>query len=125
MPDRVQLQRVKGWRMPPHTRKVDRTTIFGNPFDSVRHDAHDAVRIHRQWLTGEMSDREIEERYAGIVAKHLIARRRRVLASLSDLRGLNLACWCSRTHPCHADLLLALANEVNELASTTLQQAAH
>jgi len=51
MPNRVQLQRVKGWRMPPNTRKVDRTTIFGNPFDSVRHDADDAVRVRlrSQW----------------------------------------------------------------------------
>jgi hypothetical protein len=117
MPNRVQLQRVKGWRMPPNTRKVDRTTVFGNPFDSVRHHASDAVRVHRSWLTGEMTDQEIEVRYPGIVAKHLIARRRRVLASLPDLRGLNLACWCPRTRPCHADLLLKLANEGRELAS--------
>src|SRR5215470_5690297 len=81
MPNRVQLQRVKGWRMPPNTRKVDRTTVFGNPFDSVQA-AADAVRVHHEWLTGAMTDQEIEARYPGIVAKHLIARRRRVLASL-------------------------------------------
>jgi uncharacterized protein DUF4326 len=33
MAEQVQLQRTKGWRMPPNTRKVDRSTIFGNPFD--------------------------------------------------------------------------------------------
>jgi hypothetical protein len=32
MPERIQLQRTKGWRMPPNTVKVDRTTIWGNPF---------------------------------------------------------------------------------------------
>jgi hypothetical protein len=111
MPKRVQLQRVKGWRMPTKTRKVDRTTIFGNPFDSVRYEAGDAVRSHRLWLTGAITDDEIEARYPGIVAKHLIARRRRVLASLPELHGLNLACWCPSTRPCHADLLLKLANE--------------
>lgn len=111
MPKRVQLQRVKGWRMPPNTRKVDRTTIFGNPFEAVRYGTTDAVRSHRVWLTGVLTDEQIQGQYPGIVAKHLIARRRRVLASLSQLRGMNLACWCSPARPCHADLLLKLANE--------------
>ena len=31
-PYRVRLQRTKGWRMPPNTVKVDRTTRWGNPF---------------------------------------------------------------------------------------------
>ena len=31
-PHRVQLRRAKGWRMPPDTVKVDRSTIWGNPF---------------------------------------------------------------------------------------------
>jgi hypothetical protein len=31
-PVRVQLSRRKGWRMPPNTMKVDRSTGFGNPF---------------------------------------------------------------------------------------------
>lgn len=32
-PIRVQLSRVKGWRMPPNTAKVDRATLFGNPYE--------------------------------------------------------------------------------------------
>lgn len=31
-------------------------------------------------------------------------------AALADLRGLNLACWCKPGAPCHADVLLELAN---------------
>jgi len=31
--------------------------------------------------------------------------------SLSELRGKNLACWCSLSEPCHADILLKLANK--------------
>lgn len=27
-----------------------------------------------------------------------------------DLRGKNLACWCALDKPCHADVLLELAN---------------
>lgn len=30
--ERVQLRRVKGWRMPPNTVVVARPTILGNPF---------------------------------------------------------------------------------------------
>ena len=32
MPNRIQLKRTKGWKMPPNTVKVDRTTKWGNPF---------------------------------------------------------------------------------------------
>jgi hypothetical protein len=30
--------------------------------------------------------------------------------NLKSLRGLNLACWCKIDEPCHADVLLELAN---------------
>lgn len=32
MPERVQLSRAKGWRMPPNTVKVCRPGPWGNPF---------------------------------------------------------------------------------------------
>jgi hypothetical protein len=34
----------------------------------------------------------------------------RLVASIPDLRGKNLACWCPLDAPCHADVLLELAN---------------
>lgn len=34
-----------------------------------------------------------------------------VRAALDDLRGKNLACWCKVGDPCHADVLLELANQ--------------
>jgi len=112
MAHRVQLLRMKGWRMPPNTRKVDRSTVFGNPFEAGSKDSREAVRLHRAWLSGGMTDGEIETRYPRLVATHLIARRRRVLASVPELRGMNLACWCPRLRACHADLLLELANRI-------------
>jgi hypothetical protein len=30
---------------------------------------------------------------------------------LTELRGKNLACWCPLDQPCHADVLLELANK--------------
>ena len=92
---RFQLQRTKGWRMPPNTRKVDRSTVFGNPFDVTRYGLPEAMRLHRAWLMGEISDEELQERFLAMVARHLVVRRLRVLERLAQLRGMNLACWCS------------------------------
>ena len=36
MPERVQLRRTKGWRLPENTVKVDRSTKWGNPFVAGR-----------------------------------------------------------------------------------------
>src|SRR5262245_56540203 len=97
MPQRIQLKRVKGWRMPPNTVKVDRATRWGNPFKigtksangTVIHDAKQAFRLYVEF-----------------------ARRNRKLAiaARQELRGKNLACWCKPGNPCHADVLLVLAN---------------
>jgi hypothetical protein len=32
------------------------------------------------------------------------------MAQLHELRGKDLACWCDTGYPCHADLLIELAN---------------
>lgn len=106
---RVQLKRERGWRMPANTIKVDRTTRFGNPFNAGDFGQDQAIQLHRLWITGELSDEEIREKYAPIIAHHLISRRKVVQTSLSELRGKNLACWCSLDEPCHADTLMELA----------------
>jgi len=110
-PRRVQLRRTKGWRMPPGTVKVDRTTPFGNPFSIEEHGHDRAVELHRAWLTGSLAGEGIPD--ARI--KELTALRAKVLAGLPALRGKSLACWCPLPSPgepdnCHAALLLELAN---------------
>src|SRR5262245_23402665 len=109
--ERIQLRRSKGWRMPANTVKVDRTTLFGNPFSIDEHGRDRAVALHRAWLTGSIEGEEIpRSRMAA-----LDALRRKVLAALPGLRGRNLACWCPLPRPgrrdnCHAALLLEMAN---------------
>jgi len=49
-PVRVRLSRTKGWRMPPNTVKVDRTTPFGNPFP-IDQGREQSVRAFREWFT--------------------------------------------------------------------------
>jgi Domain of unknown function (DUF4326) len=110
-PRRIQLSRAKGWRMPADAVKVDRTTLFGNPF-SIKDWGHDrAVALHRAWLTGGAVDAPLP----AAERKRLAARRAEVLEALPGLRGKDLACWCAlprRGEPdiCHAALLVELAN---------------
>ncbi|RVT93737.1 DUF4326 domain-containing protein [Sphingomonas crocodyli] len=101
-PVRVQLSRRKGWRMPPNTVKVDRSTRWGNPFvigggPMGRHalDHEGAVGFFHAML----SDPELRA-----AAEYPSDERIR-----AELAGRNLACWCAGKF-CHADALLELAN---------------
>lgn len=112
-PQRIRLSRKKGWRMPPNTVKVDRSTKWGNPFtgDLKLRAVYQGTVIHmssmlpavdafRLWLEGR------------ITVNFLYDRRMEILNGLEKLRGKNLACWCPETRIgcCHADVLLELAN---------------
>ena len=103
MPKRIQRKRIKGWRMPASAVYVGRPTRWGNPYrigdvvhrglsvsgrDEVISDAEGAVNAYRRWL--------------------FTIKRSRDLIVL--LQGKDLACWCSLNQPCHADVLLELAN---------------
>ena len=105
-PTRIQLRRAKGWRLPEKTVVVSRPTPWGNPFVvGVFGDAAKCVESYRALLEGTVcvsSPRvDIDEQLA--VLRH-------VRGHLDELRGKNLACWCKIGQPCHADVLLDLAN---------------
>ena len=103
MPKRIQRSRAKGWRMPENTVYVGRPTKWGNfykigdPYPYV-----DEVNI-----TPELAVFLFESLWQGIA----IERGYRPDEWLAELRGKDLACWCPLDKPCHADLLLRLANE--------------
>ena len=95
-PKRIQLSRRKGWRMPENTVSVVRPGKWGNPY---RVGAID----HR---TGGFMDADTAvERFLD-----KMLRQGREDEIISALRGKNLACWCKPGAPCHADVLLELAN---------------
>jgi hypothetical protein len=97
-PVRVQLSRTPLWRMPANTLKVDRTTRWGNPFRiTPRRPAVAAVAAYRRWLLAGRAT-------SGAGAPPTLADIR------AELKGHNLACWCAAHAPCHADVLLELAN---------------
>jgi hypothetical protein len=104
-PKRIQLSRAKGWRMPPGAVKVDRSTPWGNPFIvGLDGTAEQCVYLHRMLLAGSVA---VGTR---IPLADLLRHRQYVVDHLADLPGKDLACWCRKGQPCHADTLLELAN---------------
>lgn len=95
-PIRIQLKRTKGWRMPSNTVKVTRPGKWGNPFKVG--DIDERTR-------GQIGSTETA---VALFQKQLDWNTR---SDISELRGKNLACWCKIGSPCHADVLLELANK--------------
>ncbi|MEF2979079.1 DUF4326 domain-containing protein [Subtercola sp. YIM 133946] len=98
MPERVKLSRKKGWRKPENTVVVSRPTRWGNPWLILT----PGGRILAVQRFREMFTIDVEARTAfGYPDPEEIRR---------DLAGKNLACWCPLDQPCHADVLLEIAN---------------
>jgi hypothetical protein len=125
MPERIQRKRTKGWRMPEGTIYVGRRSLWGNPWSlhdirAVYPDvplvgrAAAAVRLYREELThwGLLSDCFTAEATWRRVAEAITASGAQNMAEYAAiaLRGHDLACWCPLDQPCHADVLLELAN---------------
>jgi hypothetical protein len=103
-PQRIQRSRAPGWRMPPGAAYVGRPSRWGNPFQG-----DDAAELYRRWMDGQMTESEWIERAGKNGPEHWDAQRLRAEA-VELLRGVTLACWCRPDQPCHADVLLEIAN---------------
>ena len=117
-PCRIQRKRTKGWRMPENTVFVGRPTKWGNPFrvdgrrvvwsgasiekDTPEEAQRAAVRLYRAYLDNDGSQAGAIRDEGGAFLKQLAPE---------ELRGMNLACWCPDHLPCHADILLEIANQ--------------
>lgn len=108
MPQRIQRKRTKGWRMPEGAVYVGRPTKFGNPFRVGQPNSDDcmtcatadeAVLKYRSELTTFGADPCNSFIGCSLEAIH------------AELRGKDLACFCPLDQPCHADVLLELAND--------------
>lgn len=122
-PVRIQLSRKRGWRMPPNTVKVDRTTRWGNPFD-VREYGHElALQLFECTARGCWCGANVttldEVAASALHDAHCRWLRRLggnpVELARAQLGGKNLACWCPLPAPgdedaCHAAILLRVAN---------------
>jgi hypothetical protein len=85
--------------MPPNTTYVGRPSKWGNPYKvgdkidygSIKISPELAVALYKvEVLTSIERDPE--------------------WWNIEELRGKNLCCWCALDQPCHADVLLKMAN---------------
>jgi len=117
VPQRLQLSRCKGFDLQASSLalngleavSVARPGPWGNPFiigpDGT---AEECVKRYRGLMRGlfilssnvSVADQKIANAY--------------VAAHFSELSGKNLACWCALDKPCHADVLLELANQEDD-----------
>jgi len=93
-PKRIQRKRTRGWKMPEGVVYVGRPTKWGNPW--------------AERLTPTAREDSISNYREYIIANQRGSERFR--KPLAELRGKDLACWCPLGQPCHADVLLELAN---------------
>lgn len=86
-----------GWLMVhiPHRRKVLDPWIIYQEEPTMT-----AVEAYEMLLRSDF----------GAFGLSLTRRGFRILRHLDKLEGKNLACWCPLDQPCHADVLLELAN---------------
>jgi hypothetical protein len=115
-PQRLTLSRQKGYSLKAQSlalnglaaKKVTRPGPWGNPFEVAeiakryRLDAKGAqakaVDLCTQWLIGALDP---------ALSPGDPPPLGRIVA---ELKGYNLACWCAEGTPCHAEVLLEIAN---------------
>ena len=93
---------------------VARPTIYGNPF--VHEEPGEAVVAFRRYCSGGTQSFDMGPgKLQFAMRQHRAALHHGWPTWLRDeglpaIRGVNLACWCKVGTPCHADVLLELAN---------------
>ena len=105
-PKRIQRKRTNGWRMPEGAVYVGRPTKWGNPY-----------RVYKGWLDGPDILINSTDRAGLLVRAVDLYRENFIRGELgrytirNALRGKDLVCWCTLDSPCHADVLLEIANQ--------------
>lgn len=116
---RIQRKRTKGWKMPENTVYVGRPTKWGNPLKLVgdmiyinatwrrkildpwgyfkQGTIEDVVKYYDLLLNGEWLGDNEDMRYWNIELHKL---------PINELKDKDLACFCSLSCACHADVLL-------------------
>lgn len=98
MPKRIQMTRNKPWRKDnPDAVIVDRRSNWGNKYI-----------VGEKYITSKMGHALVRDNAHAVE----LFRTRQVhrIKEIARLRGRDLACWCPLDQPCHADVLLEVAN---------------
>lgn len=117
IPKRIQRKRIKGWKMPKNTVYVGRPGYYGNPFtEEICGTKERAVMLYELCV----KDEQLKGLTFPMTKKELKASNKKwkdfadmpsIPIIQTFLKGKHLACWCKIGDPCHADILLKLANE--------------
>lgn len=122
-PVRVQRKSTKGWRMPDNTTHVGAGSSWANPFKvGEKYPCIENVGLSRigvRFYLGEetvIEDREEAVRrfydlLLPVINREVLPPYLTVEDVRAELAGKNLACWCPLDEPCHADVLLEIANQ--------------
>lgn len=129
MPIRIQRKRVRGWRMPEGAVYVGRPSRWGNPFRAnsttftpryldpgwVELDVNPGMIVYPfsepEWRDEHPIHVMAVPDAATAVHFYRCTRTGTFKAmARKELAGKDLACWCPLDAPCHADVLLELAN---------------
>lgn len=120
------IQRTEGWKPSKTQVWVGPRSNFYNPFAAkirggesglATMTRQNLVDDFRQWLTTPTTIRRGVEVFFNGCPDLLgvpYSDRNLILSGLGSLRGKDLVCRCHIGQPCHADVLLELANEVTE-----------
>lgn len=134
-PIRIQRTRSRKQAVPENglsVKYVGRPGIWGNPFkvvgDMIYINAEyrrkvsppwvylcmgnidDCLRFYRAVVTGVADSTDFERMDANI-DDVLYWVEHFAKLDINDLWGMNLSCWCKPGQPCHADMLLEIANQ--------------
>ncbi|MEC4591582.1 DUF4326 domain-containing protein [Nitrospirillum amazonense] len=121
---RITRSRAKGWRMPPDAIYVGRGSRWGNPFkgaalaqmaapffgqraDDPARRNHALAGLYANWLAGWPSGVPV---LLSVLLPSDLPAPPAAEEIRRELGGKDLACWCPPGSPCHADVLLAIAN---------------
>lgn len=111
---RLQLSRKSGFNLQALSLatnglpavNVARPSSWGNPWRIVEVGSpEEAARRFRAAICGFESNGSFCRPQA-----HPESHISKIINDIDELRGKNLACWCAPDAPCHADVLLDLAN---------------
>lgn len=110
MTQRIQRRRTKGWRMPEVAVYVGRGSKWGNPY-MARQCYDPALWTVFSRLSGDGVGPAFRSRREAVIEAMRRFRKHAARFDLAPLHGKDLACWCRLDQPCHADVLLELANK--------------
>lgn len=117
MPIRIQRKRTKGWKKPIGAVNCTRPGNYGNPFTVEKYGLEKSLKLFDMFFTeSTIYAFPAEARQDAMSSKLFTHYKRSDFASTTDmivkeLKGKDLMCFCPFDKPCHANILLVIANQ--------------